>query len=35
MSEHHPDLSPAFMYFLDGSLEPDLTCVGHSCFWEN
>lgn len=25
MSEHHPDLSPAFMYSSDGSLEPDLT----------
>jgi len=27
MSEHHPDLSPAFMCFPDGSLEPDLIYV--------
>lgn len=31
MSEHHPDLSSAFMCFPDGSLEPDLAYAGCSC----
>lgn len=34
MSDHHPDLSPAFMCFPDGSLEPDLVYAGCSCSLE-